>query len=104
MIGSELSLNHQTVHEILTKEMSMQKICAKLVPKILPNEQKENQRNVCLDLLERIENDENFFKHNRWWIVDFRVRSWNQTTKFGVAHEQLTARKQELANRKSKTC
>ena len=65
MIGSELSLNHQTVHEILTKEMSMQKICAKLVPKILPNEQKENQRNVCLDLLERIENDENFFKHNR---------------------------------------
>jgi len=35
----------------------MQKIYAKLVPKILTNEQKENRRNVCLHLLERIEND-----------------------------------------------
>ena len=63
MIGSELNLNQQTVHDILTKELGMQKICAKLVPKILPKEQKENRRNVFLDLLERIENDENFFKH-----------------------------------------
>jgi hypothetical protein len=29
--------------------------------------------------------------HNRWWVVDFRVRSQNQTTKLGVSHEQLTA-------------
>ena len=60
MISSELNLNHQTVHDILTEELGMQKICAKLIPKILTNEQKENRRNVCLDLLERIENDENF--------------------------------------------
>ena len=32
--------------------------------------------------------------HNRWWIMDFRVLSRNQTTKFGVAHEQLTAPKE----------
>jgi len=38
----------------------MQKICTKLVPKILTNDQKENRRNVCLDLLERIENDKTF--------------------------------------------
>ena len=67
MISSVLNFNRQTVHEILTFELGMQKICAKLVPKILTNEQKENQRNVCLDLLERIENDKNFFQtcHNR---------------------------------------
>jgi hypothetical protein len=41
MIGSEMNLNHQTVHNILTKELVMLKICAKLVPKILTNEQKE---------------------------------------------------------------
>jgi len=63
MIGSELNLNDQTVHGILTEELGMQKICAKLVPKILTNEQKENRRNVCLDLLERVENDKNFLKH-----------------------------------------
>ena len=60
MISSVLNLNRQTVHEILTFELGMQKICAKLVPKILTNEQKENQRNVCLDYLEHIENDKFF--------------------------------------------
>ena len=60
MIGSKLNLNHQTVHNILTEKLGMQKICAKLVPKIITNEQKENLRNVCLDLLEHIENDETF--------------------------------------------
>jgi len=57
MISSVLNVNRQTVHEILTFELGKQKICAKLVPKILTNEQKVNRRNVCLDLLERIEND-----------------------------------------------
>jgi hypothetical protein len=41
MINSVLSLNRQTLHEILTFELAMQKICAKLIPKILTNEQKE---------------------------------------------------------------
>jgi len=56
MISSVLNLNRQTVHEILTCKLDMQNICAKLVRKILTNEQKENRRNVCLDLLERTEN------------------------------------------------
>jgi len=57
MIGCELHLNHQTVHDVLTEELGMRKICAKLVKKKrLTNEQKENRRNVCLNLLERIGN------------------------------------------------
>ena len=46
MFGSELNLNHQTVHDILTEKLGTRKICAKLVPKNLTNEQKENRRNV----------------------------------------------------------
>jgi len=57
MISSVLNLNRQIVHEFLTFELDMQKICAKLVPKILTNEQKKNRRNLCLGLLERIENE-----------------------------------------------
>ena len=75
MISSVLNLNRQTVHESLTFELCMQKICAKLVPKIFTTEQKENRWNVCLDLLERIENDKNVFKHDitrdETWI--FRI-------------------------------
>ena len=44
MIGSELNLNHQTVHNILTEELGMQKIGDKLVPKILTKEQKEKPK------------------------------------------------------------
>ncbi|GFY26438.1 HTH_48 domain-containing protein [Trichonephila clavipes] len=35
MIGEELNLNHTTVHQILTNELKMRKICAKMVPKTL---------------------------------------------------------------------
>ena len=62
MIGSEFNLNHRTVHDILNEELVMQKMCAKMAPKDLTKEQKENRRNVYLDLLEIIENDE-FFSH-----------------------------------------
>ena len=64
MISSVLNLNRQTVHEILTFKLGTQKICANLVPKILTNEQNENRRNVCLDLLERIKNNRNIFKYD----------------------------------------
>ena len=115
---SAVNLNHQTVHEIVTFELGMHKICAKLVPKILTNDQKKNRNYVCLVLLERIENDKYFFQtcHNRWWNVEFRIRSWHQTTNFGVAHEQLTAPKEnkneqiknqnnaKLFFRQSRTC
>ncbi|GFW14894.1 protein GVQW3 [Trichonephila clavipes] len=32
MIGEELNLNHTTVHQSLTNELNMRKICAKMVP------------------------------------------------------------------------
>ncbi|GFT06497.1 protein GVQW3 [Trichonephila clavipes] len=35
MIGEELNLNHTAVHQILTNELKMRKICAKMVPKNL---------------------------------------------------------------------
>ena len=104
MISSVLNLNHQTVHEILTFELGMQKICDKLVPKILTNERKENRRNVCLDFLERIENDKKFFKHvitgDETWIFEYDPGT--KRKKFGVAHEQLTAPK-ESKNEQIKT-
>ena len=43
MIGSELNLNHQTVHDILTEELVMQKTCAKLVPKNSPTNKSKTE-------------------------------------------------------------
>jgi len=63
MIASDLNLNHTTVHQILTQELAMRKLCAKIVPKNLTIEQKDNRKDLCLRLLERIQSDRNFFKN-----------------------------------------
>ena len=40
----------------------MGKLCAKIVPKNLTIRQKDNRKDVCLRLLERIQSDRNFLK------------------------------------------
>ena len=57
MISSELNLNRFTVHQILTQDLDMRKVCAKMVPKNLTTEQKANRRDVCLDLLDSPERE-----------------------------------------------
>ena len=42
MIASELNLNHTMVHQILTEELAMKKLCAKFVPK-KPDNRTEGQ-------------------------------------------------------------
>jgi hypothetical protein len=54
MISSKLNLNQFTVHQIITQDLDMRKVCAKMVPKNLTTEQKANRRDVCLDLLDRL--------------------------------------------------
>ena len=54
MISSVLNLNRSTVHQILTQDLGMRKVCAKMVPKNLMTEQKAIRRGVCLDLLDRL--------------------------------------------------
>jgi len=93
MISSVLNLNRQTVHKILTFELGMQKICAKLVPKIITNVQKENRRNVCLDLLERIESDKKFFKHaitgDETWIFEYDPDTKRKSSEWHTSNSPL---------------
>ena len=89
MISSELNLNRFTVHQILTQDLDMRKVCAKLVPKNLTTEQKANRRDVCLDLLDRLEKGPEFFTRvitgDESWI-----RPRDKTPKSGVAHCKLS--------------
>jgi len=83
MIASELNLNHTTVHEILTEELAMKKLCAKFVPKNLTIEQKDNRKDVCLHLLERIQRDRNFLKNvitgDETWIFEYDPETKRQS-------------------------
>ena len=57
MISGELNLKQFTVHQILTQDLDLRKVWAKMVPKNLRTEQKDNRRDVCLDLLDRLERE-----------------------------------------------
>jgi len=74
MIASELNLNHTMVHQILTQEIAMRKLCAKIVPRNMTIEQKDNPKDTCLHLLERIQSDRNFLKEvitgDKTWIFE----------------------------------
>ena len=75
MIASELNLKHTSVHQILSEELTMKKLCAKFVPKKLTIEQKDNRKDVCHHLLERIQRDRNFLKKviigDEIWIFEY---------------------------------
>ena len=78
MISSELNLNRFTVYQILTQDLDMSKVCAKMVPKNLTTEQKANRRDVCLDLLDCLEREPEFFSHiitgDESWILEYSPR------------------------------
>jgi len=61
MISSELNLNRLIVHQILTQDLDMRKECAKMFLKNLATEQKASQREECLDFLDRLEREPEFF-------------------------------------------
>jgi len=52
MIANELDMNCERVWTIITKDLGMTQIWAKMVPKFLKAEQKEQRVQVCHDILE----------------------------------------------------
>ncbi|GJQ88300.1 hypothetical protein Trydic_g13316 [Trypoxylus dichotomus] len=60
MIGHETSMSTDTVNRIVTKELGMRKICAKLMPKNLSVEQKEDSFFISQQLLNRLITELNF--------------------------------------------
>src|SRR5215469_9212761 len=55
-VAEEVNLDRESVRRILREELNMREVCAKMVPKLLSGEQKERRKELCLDLLQRIEN------------------------------------------------
>jgi len=51
--AEQVNINRETVRKILTEDLDMRKVCAKVVPKELTEEQKQRRVTICQDLLER---------------------------------------------------
>ena len=89
MISSELNLNRFTVHQILTQDFDMRKVCAKMVPKNLTTEQKANRRDVCLCLLDHLEREPEFFSRvitgDASWNLEYDRETKRQSREWHTA-------------------
>ena len=59
MIPDELGMNSERVWRIITEGLGMQKICAKMVPRLLNEGQKERRVQVCQNILVQLETEPN---------------------------------------------
>jgi hypothetical protein len=60
MIAKELNVDKERVSQILTENVKMKKVCAKMVPKNLSEDQKLNREEMCQNVLEKSEEDPDF--------------------------------------------
>jgi len=52
-IAEQVNIDRETVRKILTEDLDMRKVFAKMIPKKLTEEQKQRRVTICQDLLER---------------------------------------------------
>ena len=83
MIASELGINRDTVWKIITEDLGMRKICAKMVPKLLNNDQKQRRVEVCEDILQRVETEPDLLERvitgDESWIFEFDPETKRQS-------------------------
>ena len=83
MISDELCLNRESVQVILLHDLGMQKVCAKMVPKILLEDQKQNQFKFCKNMLEKIKDNLDILRQiitkNKTWVFQYNPETKRQS-------------------------
>ena len=69
-IAEQVNIDKETIREILTEDFDMRKVCAKIVPKELTEEQKQRRITICQGLLER---------QDTFWSVSSQVMKYGST-------------------------
>jgi len=84
-VAEEVNLDRESVRQILRGELNIRKVCAKMVPKLLSDEQKECHKELCLDLLQRIENEPDLLNSiitcDETWIFTYDPETKRQSMK-----------------------
>ena len=83
MMAEELNINRESVRIILSEELGMRKMCAKMVPKLLSDDQKQHRVRVCEDTLEEIGADPDFLRHiitgDETWVFQYDPETKRQS-------------------------
>ena len=83
MIAEELSINKDTVWSIITENLEMRKVCAKIVPKLLSEDKKQQRVTVCQDIIEILEDDPDLLGSviagDESWIFEYDPKTKRQS-------------------------
>ena len=60
LIAERISIDKETVWQVLHDNLHMTKVCAQLVSKLLTSDQKEKRQEICADILKQIEENPKF--------------------------------------------
>ena len=90
IMADELGMDKESVRSILVDTLGMRKVCAKMVPRLLTQEQKDRRLNVCQDILQQLEMDNKFLEKvitgDESWIFQYdpetkrQSRQWKTPT------------------------
>ena len=104
MIADELGMNSKRVWRIITEDLGMRKICAKMVSRLLNEGQKERRVQACQDILKLLETEPNLLKRvvtdNESWIFEYDPLTKRQSLEWKSA---LSPRFKKARVFKSKT-
>ena len=83
MICEELSISRDTVWKILTENLKKHNLCAKTVPKILSEYQKQRRFTVCQDITERLEAEPDLLNSvitgDETWVFEYNPETKRQS-------------------------
>ena len=83
MIAEELSINKDTVWSIITENLEMRKVCTKMVPKLLSEDQKQQRVTVCQDIIECLKDDPDLLRRvitdDESWIFEYDPKTKRQS-------------------------
>ncbi|GFW43886.1 uncharacterized protein TNCV_4785971 [Trichonephila clavipes] len=78
-----VNLNRKAIGRILTDELHKRKICVKVVPKVLPDDQKQCRKDVFVHMLEHTENEPNLLESvvtsDETWIFTYDTETVSNT-------------------------
>jgi len=106
IIADEVNVNREAVHQILTEELGMRKICAKMVPRNLTEQQRDAQVSVYAELLEQVEADpelmERVITGDESWFFQYSNMIQRPNTKVsnGVRRDHQGQRKHACPSQK----
>jgi len=90
LMAEEVGLPKTDVHRIITEDLHMRKICAKLVPKNLSDEQKDNRVLVSRELLDRVTSEPNFLQRvitgDETWVFEYDPTTKRQSSEWHTSH------------------